>query len=137
MKQERSRIIEQEIAELSHAIEQKRTILERENKIVEEKELVRSAVREMIPFQPPIAIPSKPQEPPSVEPSQKIATHYLDNLDEESHGKVQSLISETFDKGIKKTVPKLQYEEPFIIDAYHDALVDKLYLELKNRGIIK
>ena len=142
MEQPRARIIEQEIAQLSLAIEEKRTILEKENRIVEEKELVRTAVQETVaglqlhtvPLPahkpPPSAQPPAPQPKPT-------ARHYLDNLDEESVNKVQLLVNKTFDKGIKKTVGEIQHEEAFIIDAYHDALVDKLYEELKARGIVK
>lgn len=142
MAQESTRAIEQEIAQLSKAIEEKRAVLEKENKIVEEKELVRTAVQETVaglqlhtvPLPahrpPPSAQPPAPQPKPT-------ARHYLDNLDEESVNKVQLLVNETFHKGIKKTVEEVQHEEAFIIDAYHDALVDKLYEELKARGIVK
>ena len=142
MAQESARVIEQEIAQLSRAIEEKRAILERENKIVEEKELVRTAVQETVAGLQLHTVPlpaHKPPASPQPRPAQPkpTAKHYLDNLDEESVNRVQLLVDATFHKGIKKTVEEVQHEEAFIIDAYHDALVDKLYEELKARGIVK
>lgn len=137
------RAIEQEIAELSKAIEEKRAILEREDRVFEEKELVRTVAHETIAglklytMGPPAAKPAPSEPPPAAPPPPPPSGHYLDNLDEESHSRVQSLVNETFHKGIKKTLPKLQHEEAFVIDAYHDALVDKLYEELKTRGVVK
>ena len=46
-------------------------------------------------------------------------------------------MAEVFSKGLKQALVSVQVEEPFIIDAFHDALVDRLYDELKTRGIIK
>ena len=103
---------------------------------------MRSAIRETVAGLQLHTVPLPAHKPsPSAQPSspqpKPPARHYLDNLDEESINKVQLLVNETFNKGIKKTIEEIQHEEAFIIDAYHDALVDKLYEELKARGVVK
>ena len=62
---------------------------------------------------------------------------YLDRLDDESATKLNTYIAEIGQYGIVKTLNKVMTEEPFIIDALHDALIDRLYDELKAKGLIK
>ncbi len=61
---------------------------------------------------------------------------YLKDSPEEIKQRVEYLISETFKKGIERTANDAQKFGPFILDAYHDALTDKLYEELQRRKII-
>ena len=39
-------------------------------------------------------------------------------------------------KGIKKAIEEAKKNSAFVLDAFHDALVDKMHDELKERGII-
>lgn len=130
--------LELEIAELQKMIETKRDQLEREGGIYEEKELVREAVGEMLDHQ-------ISQSPNSTSPQlEAIKTStpssnasYLDCLDSSVLDKVNQLIVAVSVKGLGATVNQLVNQEPLIIDAFHDALVDKFYDELKARGFIK
>lgn len=130
--------LELEIAELQKMIETKRDQLEREGGIYEEKELVREAVGEMLDHQ-------ISQSPNSTSPQlEAIKTStpssnasYLDCLDSSVLDKVNQLIVAVSVKGLGATVDQLVNQEPLIIDAFHDALVDKFYDELKARGFIK
>ena len=45
--------------------------------------------------------------------------------------KINALVQGLFEQGIRKTIATV-VEEILILDAFHDALVDKLYEELKN-----
>ena len=124
--------VEQEIAVLSEAIRTRRAILEKEKGLVEEggeKEFVKEAVAEKIRQ----ILPEAPlQKSPSGSP-----VHYLDRLDNETNIKITHLAEEAFSKGLRKTLKSLEHEEPFMVDALHDLLVDKYYKELKARGFVK
>ncbi|HNZ55243.1 MAG TPA: hypothetical protein PKN73_00760 [Candidatus Paceibacterota bacterium] len=138
-----SQAIEAEIAQLQKMIEVKRNQLEAQSGIVEEKELVRSAIQEMITesaetdskaalSQPVVAAKTK-----VVPTGNASGASYLDRLDDESAVKLNAYIAEIGQHGIVRTLNKVVAEEPFIIDAFHDVLVDKLYEELKTKGLIK
>lgn len=50
---------------------------------------------------------------------------------------VERLISIAFSEGIEKSVKEARKQNPFILDAFHDALTSKLYEELKKKGLLK
>ncbi len=62
---------------------------------------------------------------------------YLSNASggEEMKRAVEHLLELTLEKGIQKAVAVARRANPFIEDAFHDALADKLIPELKKRGI--
>ena len=136
-----SQAIEAEIAQLQRMIETKRNQLEGQGGMIEEKELVRGAVQEMLTEEAGSGIQAAPvARPTTMASSQTSATggaSYLDRLDEESTAKLNTYIAEIGQRGIVKTLNKVMAEEPFIIDAFHDALIDRLYDELKAQGLIK
>ena len=51
--------------------------------------------------------------------------------------KIEQLINLAFSKGLEMAVAEAKKSVPFVEDAFHDALTDKLLLELKRRGILK
>lgn len=62
---------------------------------------------------------------------------YLDTVDDATVTKVNEYIALVFQNGIKNTLKKVIEEDPFLLDVFHDALTDKLYGELKARGLVK
>lgn len=50
---------------------------------------------------------------------------------------VERLVDLVFHEGLEKAIKEASKHPPFIEDAFHDALVDKLLPELKKKGIIK
>lgn len=139
--------LENEIAELQKMIEAKRDQLEKEGGIIEEKELVRQSVREMFldavspgSTTPPTSLSQNATSVTTmtdrIQPNLASAS-YLDYLDDETAEKINELIAELPTRGVASTIEKVGMQEPFVIDAFHDALVDKLYDELKARGLTK
>lgn len=136
-------MIEAEIAELSKKIEEKRRQLEGKSGIVEERELVKSAIVEHVGENttPPLPVTSTA----STQSSQSKAVafdpssgkSYLDYLDEDSRNRVTELVGIVFEKGISAGFKEALHDEPFVIDAFHDVLTDKVLNELKKRGLIK
>ncbi len=50
---------------------------------------------------------------------------------------VENLIEEALSHDLEKAIKNARKYSPFIEDAFHDALVDKLVPELRRRGILK
>jgi len=132
---------------LSREIEEKRRLLGAEHGLVAERDLVRHVVGERIgeavgaaataagSATDPVGASQGPTTPPpSSSPGPSAA--YLATLDDETVAKINSLLGELFALGVQKTIKKVVEEDPFILDAFHDALVDKLYDELKKHGVV-
>lgn len=120
--------VEAEIAELSRAIEAKRASLAEGGKTLENPEELRAAIKEQILD---IAVPAAPAHVVVHTPND-----YKDTLDPASADKVNAFLEQTFADGIRKTLSRIAGEDPFIVDVYHDALVDRLYDELVSRKMI-
>jgi hypothetical protein len=121
-------MIEQEIAQLSAAIEAKRAELERSGNAPETKEVLHQVVGEKIfgaPSVTPVATAAKPT-----------TTSYLDDLDPDTTAKINSLIDLVPKQGLHKTIEAAKNYPANILDAFHDALVDKLHAELVRAKLI-
>lgn len=136
--------LEAEIVELQKRIEEKRNQLEQAGNIVEERDLVRNVITESFTNafkanandDDEIKTPVKDFKAKPVNHSGS-SISYLDTLDQNSVETVNSYLQAIPTDGIIKTIGRVRLESPYIIDAFHDSLVDKLFEELKSRGIIK
>lgn len=61
---------------------------------------------------------------------------YINQVPEEVRLAVETLLDTAFRSGIGEAASKARVAGPFILDAFHDALVDKLYAEMKSRKLI-
>lgn len=61
---------------------------------------------------------------------------YAANAPEEAKQEVSRLIQHTFEKGLLEGVSEAKKKDPFILDMYHDALVEKLHEEMKHKGLL-
>ena len=122
--------IEQEIAQLEQQIAEKRAALgQAETKETEpaEKEILRSVVGEKIKQQVPqyIPAPAKPKQDDSTAPSY---------ADPEFKNKIQKLVDLVFNKSLDEGIKEVsKTNNPALIDAFHDVLVDELYDALLER----
>lgn len=126
-------IIEKDIERLNKEIIEKRNLPE--YKKVPEKELVRQALQPLIKQQ--VNYPIQTQKQPIIRSEDKILPDYLKDSPVELKLHVEKLLNLVFHQGIKKTVKEASRAGAFVLDALHDALTDKLYEELKNRGLIE
>ena len=124
-------IIEKDIERLSKEIAEKRNLPE--YKEVSERELIKQTLQPLVKQ----AISDKEQATrEEKETEETIIPDYLKDSPPEIKLQVEKLIDSVFHQGIEKTVKEANQAGPFILDAFHDALTDKLYDELKKRNLI-
>lgn len=124
-------IIEQDIERLSREVKEKRNLPE--YKEVPERELIKQTLQPLIRPSAPAA-PSVAKPAPSTE--ETILPDYLKDSPAEIKLEVEKLVDAIFHQGIEKTVKEANRAGAFVLDAFHDALTDKLYEELKKRNLI-
>ncbi len=125
-------IIEKDIERLSKEIAEKKKLPE--YKEVPERELIKQTLQPLVK-QPSIQA-SKPTAQPAASTEETIIPDYLKDSPPEIKLQVEKLVDSVFHQGIEKTVKEANQAGPFILDAFHDALTDKLYDELKKRNLI-
>lgn len=131
------RQIEQDIARLTAELEEKKKQLGLEVESKEEREVIHQVIGEKIQQAP---------HPHAQQHTQKIVATPLDDDEElpdylkhtplEVKHEVHALIQHALRHGIEKAATEAKKHGSFILDAFHDALVDKLYQELKHRKLI-
>lgn len=106
-----------------------------------EREVVKESVRAIAENAPAVSTP--PPVPPATQTGsptdQSFLPAYLssDATPEEVKRTVEQLVAFTFKTDIETAVAAAKRYPPFLEDAFHDALVDKLIPELKKRGYLK
>jgi hypothetical protein len=124
-------IIEQDIERLSKEIAEKKKLPE--YKEIPERELIKQTLQPLVKQ----AISDKEQATrEEKETEEQIIPDYLKDSPPEIKLRVEKLVDSVFHQGIEKTVKEAKQAGPFILDAFHDALTDKLYDELKKRNLI-
>lgn len=141
-----------ELKALAEAIASEQAILDKEvvaNPTLD-KEKIHSALKEQISELLPQSAPASATDDSTVPPPPSTSTgqvavkkgqvgskSYLDTVDDATVAKVNAYVAEAFKNGIQHTLRQVITEDPFLLDVFHDALTDKLYGELKNRGLVK
>lgn len=66
-----------------------------------------------------------------------VLPEYTKNYSEEAKQKIEELLQVAADKGLDAANSNAEGQLPYILDAFHDALAEKLLPYLKQQGIIK
>ncbi|TRZ64365.1 MAG: hypothetical protein D4Q79_01685 [Spirochaetia bacterium] len=126
--------LEKDIEKLSREIAEKKNIPE--HKETPERELIKQVIT-------PLVLQTKRQAAGTVNNSQSasdaeetVLPDYLKDSPAETKLQVEKLVKSVFSDGLEKTVKKAVSSNAFVLDAFHDALTDKLYDELKARKLI-
>ena len=94
------------------------------------KEMVKEVLRTNYELEKPTAPTPQVQSPNLPD--------YMENATDQEKQEIEELVNLSLTGGIKKAIQKAkQSHNPFVIDAFHDAIVDKLYDELVKKGVIK
>lgn len=80
---------------------------------------------------------SQPATPLQAQPSDSPLPDYAKDAPAEAKLEIEYLLDMALHHGIEKANNEAKKSIPFIMDAFHDALVTKLYPELQKRGIVK
>ena len=129
--------IEQEIAQLEKQLAEKRSVLgqtEMKDSEPSDKELLRSVVGKRIQQQVPQYQPAPPVQPRQGGATSQQDDSVLSYVLPELKDKVQELVNLVFNKGLDDGVKEAaRSNNPALIDAFHDVLVDELYNILIER----
>lgn len=121
--------MEKELIRVSSEVSEKRNLPE--HKDLSEKELIRKSLEPMIK-----------QASTGASTSNHLIQNDgqvfgdLNNLPAEAKIQVEKLISSVFNDGLAEGVKEAKKSDAFILDAFHDALTDKFYEEMKKRKLI-
>ena len=129
--------LEQEIVDIEQRLAEKKAELNKK----ELHSAVKEQVQEKVPeYQPsslsvPMTDGSQNQTSPLTPPPMASAPAYLSD---ELKDKVQELVNMAFNQSISEAVKAAsKLNNPALIDAFHDILVDQLYNTLIERGKLK
>lgn len=127
--------LQREIAELEKKLEEKKkALIEKGEAEKHEKELIKEIIKEKVETPPS---PKITPVAPSV--SQKVVAKTVKELKGEERGRqIQLLINLVLEKGvIHATEVAKKLDSPYILDEFHDTLVDELYNYLVKQGKLK
>lgn len=98
---------------------------------------VMTVVKEQSSPEMPVG-PSGRQELPVAQPvpQNPALPNYLQNEPSQIKLKVEKLLDLAWHNGIKRAAMEARDSGPMILDAFHDALTDKIYNELKKEGLL-
>lgn len=123
--------LESDIKKLSVEIAEKKNLAEHKN--LSDKELVKAALRPTIKQ---AAIQQQVFQPQTQNIQSAVLPDYLKDSPADIKLQVEKFIDLAFHQGIEKAAKAASQSSTFILDAFHDALTDKLYEELKQRKLI-
>ncbi len=124
--------LEKSLGKLGEQIERERAAAETE--APPEREVVKRSIQALSRDLPE---EEKEERKPRTEDSTLPGYLQDGERNEDAIKKVEDLVGMVFEKGLEVALKEAGKQPPFIEDAFHDALVDKLLPELKKRGIVK
>ncbi|MDP3947849.1 MAG: hypothetical protein Q8Q41_04145 [bacterium] len=124
--------LERDIARLTEEIIKRREAPG--SRHAEGREIVMESLKSLTP--PPAAAQAQQDEDDSAREG-KLLPAYMKGEPAEIKLVVEELLELSLHKGIERGLKEARKASPFILDAFHDALVDKLYPELQKRGVVE
>jgi hypothetical protein len=126
----------EEIVELEKRLaEKKKELVEKEEVEPHDREIIKEVLKEKMekPAPPKITLPTTP---PST--SKVVVKKAKELKGEKKERQIQLLTDLAFEKGvIHATEVAKKLEDPYILDEFHDTLVDELYNYLVEQGKLK
>lgn len=111
----------------------------KESEISTKKEVVKKTFKNISPEPKNYQRKKKSKAKNNKQQEESFLPDYMeeDDVDPSKKIEVEKLMDLVIHKGILKALKESKKHPPFIQDAFHDALADKLLPELKKRGILK
>ena len=128
--------LERDLSRLSSEVKERREKPELQH--LTEREVVRQSIEAMRePVQGTEPEEPKPAGNPEPPEESSVLPKYLETSPEpQVELEVEKLIDMVFHDGIERALKESKRHAPFVQDAFHDSLVDRLLPELKKRGVI-
>ena len=125
-------VLEKEIERLSQEISHFRE--QPENSGFPEREVVKQSLGRVMP-----SLGAEREEKPQVSPdkSSSVLPEYARNVSLETKLEIEHLLDLALHKGLDEANAVASKTSPFVLDTFHDLLVEKFYPELQKRGLIK
>lgn len=98
-----------------------------ENLNTNDRELLKRSIKESRPSE------NAGSPPPSSSP----LPQYAKDAPAETKLEIEYLLDLALHEGVQKANNAARNSNPFVVDAFHDALTDKMYPELQRRGLLK
>lgn len=132
-------LIEHDFVRLTAEVKAKRE--HPETKDLSDREVVKRSV-ESLAQAVPLGVTPPPTSPVVNDADDHVTSdilpEYLANESDavQAQHEVKVLIDFFFHEGLERAIRESKKRSPFVVDAFHDALVDKMLPELKKRGVI-
>lgn len=126
--------LQEEVAELEKKLAEKKRELEEKKEVKHEKEIIKEIIKEKTEK------PAPPKVTPAIPPAvQKVVVKKAKEIKtEEKERQIQLLTDLAFEKGVvHATEVAKKLDDPYILDEFHDTLVDELYNYLVEQGKLK
>lgn len=129
---------QEELAEVGKHVERVMNEYEHgEGKPIEKHEVIKQSLQQMVVEDMPNTEQSSNVSTPDVTESRLPVYMVGDQSSDEVKATVMSLLETTLKNGLLRGLRASRKYSPFVQDAFHDALIDKLLPELERRGFLK
>ena len=117
--------------------EVKKQIEKPEAKILPEREVLKQSIQSLAAQIPNASVAAEAAKNES--DKRTVLPDYLQSggADKAAVAEVERLVGVTFSEGLFSALAEARKRPPFVEDAFHDALTDKLLPELQKRGILR
>lgn len=117
--------------------EVKKQIEQPEARILPEREVLKQSIQSVAAQIPNASAAAEAAKNES--DKRTVLPDYLQSggTDKAATAEVERLVGIAFDEGLFSALAEARKRPPFVEDAFHDALTDKLLPELKKRGFLK
>lgn len=122
--------LEKDLARLAVEVQEKRALPENNN--LSERDLVKASLQSLTSKAAPSNDVSQDEEQRDF-----LSSYFSQELPPEAKLQIEKLLDLTFHEGVVKAIKEARKAPPFILDAFHDALVDKLYPLLQEKDLLK
>lgn len=128
--------LQEEVVELEKRLaEKKKELAEKKEGDRHDKELIKEIIKEKVEV--PKSVKVTPLAP-AVPPPKVVAKKAKELTGEKKERQIQLLTDLAFEKGvIHATEVAQKLDDPYILDEFHDTLVDELYKHLVEQGKLK
>lgn len=97
------------------------------------KEILKQSLQTITNTQPSQATSTTPR---ASSDEDSLLPDYVKSAPPEAKLQVEKLLGIALQKGIVEAAEEAKKGDPYVLDAFHDALVEKLYPELRRRGLV-